>query len=81
MSWASEELKNSDLGDLRRDRRLVTIVEDLSAQPNASLGEACRDQAALQGTYDFWANPRIEASSILVELGGSWTTIEREVGR
>ncbi|WP_341530801.1 transposase DNA-binding-containing protein [Nostoc sp. UHCC 0302] len=32
MSWAALELMNADLGDKRRNRRLITIVEDLAAQ-------------------------------------------------
>ncbi len=63
MTWASEELSGADLGDQRRNRRLVAIVEDLVAQPNESVPQASRDNAAMQGTYEFWANRRIEASS------------------
>jgi len=37
MSWAREELANVDLGDVRRNRRLVTIVEDLTSHPSASV--------------------------------------------
>ena len=58
MSWASEELQATDLGDRRRTERLVTIVEDLIAQPNASVPQASRDNAALQRLYDFWSNCR-----------------------
>ena len=65
MSWASEELANVDLGDARRNRRLVRIVEDLSRHPSASVPQASRDPAALQGLYDFWANPHIRARDIL----------------
>lgn len=35
MSWAAEELKMVNLGDKRRNRRLIKIVEDLSAMPLA----------------------------------------------
>ncbi len=52
MSWAEEELKDTDLGDQRRTQRLVKIVEDLVAQPNASVPQASRDNAAMQGMYD-----------------------------
>jgi len=65
MSWASEELAAVDLGDKRRNRRLVRIVEDLSSHPSSSVPQAIRDPAALQGLYDFWANPRIKARDIL----------------
>jgi len=55
MSWAAEELKTASLGDKRRNRRLIKIVEDLSAMPHASVTQAARDEAAVQGTYEFWA--------------------------
>ncbi len=65
MSWAEQELSGANLGDKRRNKRLVTIVEDLAAQPNESIPQASRDTAATQATYEFWANKRIEASSII----------------
>jgi len=75
MSWASAELANVDLGDTRRNRRLIKIVEDLSSHPCASVPQASRDPAALQGLYDFWANPRIRAGDILA--GHQQSVIER----
>ena len=65
MSWAEEELKDTDLGDRRRNARLVKIVEDLIAQPTARVPQASRDHAAMQGMYEFWANRRIRPGSIL----------------
>ncbi|MFN6448691.1 MAG: transposase DNA-binding-containing protein [Nostoc sp. DedSLP05] len=29
--WASKELRQADLGDVRRNKRLIRIVEDLAA--------------------------------------------------
>ncbi len=75
MSWAESELSGADLGDKRRNKRLITIVSDLVAQPNESVPQASRDNAAMQGTYEFWANRRIEASSIIEAHTSS--TIER----
>ncbi len=43
MSWAEEELSGADLGDKRRNRRLVKIVEDLAAKPNESVPQASRE--------------------------------------
>ena len=63
--WATEELVSADLGDVRRNQRLVAIVEDLAASPESSVPLASRDRAALQRMYAFWGNPRIKASSIL----------------
>jgi hypothetical protein len=36
MNWAEEELKSVDLGDKRRNRRLIKIVEDLANSPESS---------------------------------------------
>ncbi len=65
MSWAAEELKTASLGDKRRNKRLIKIVEDLSAMPHASVTQAARDEAAVQGTYEFWGNVRVKANDIL----------------
>ena len=63
-SWAEEELKYADLGDRRRNKRLVKIVSDLAEQPNATVPQACGDWAGTQAAYDFWANPHILAEAI-----------------
>ena len=75
MSWAAEELKTASLGDKRRNRRLIKIVEDLSAMPQASVTQAARDGAAVQGIYEFWGNVRVQASEILAAHRDS--TLER----
>ena len=66
MSWAAEELKTADLGDKRRNQRLIKIVEDLSAMPIASVTQAARDKAAVQGIYELFALPRREGSEFLI---------------
>ncbi len=63
MSWAAEELKTASLGDKRRN--LIKIVENLSTKPPASVTQAARDEAAVQGIYEFWGNVRVKASEIL----------------
>ena len=75
MNWAEEELSRANLGDKRRNKRLVKIVEDLAAQPNESVPQASRDNAAMQGMYEFWANRRIEAAGIIA--AHTEATIER----
>ncbi len=49
MTWAEEELSRADLGDKRRNKRLIKIVSDLVEQPNESVTQASRDNAAMQG--------------------------------
>lgn len=79
MSWATEELDHASLGDVRRNRRLVEIVEDLAASPESSVPLASRDRAALQGMYDFWSNPRIKAADIL--SAHVWNAVNRSESR
>ena len=75
LTWAAEELRFADLGDIRRNRRLMKIVEDLAAQPNASVPEASGDWAATKAAYEFWKSPRISADSI--RTAAEKSTIER----
>lgn len=39
-SWAATELQTTDLGDVRRNRRLVHLVEDLAARPESTVPQA-----------------------------------------
>ena len=34
--WAAKELAQTDLGNARRNKRLICIVEDLAGQPDSS---------------------------------------------
>ena len=65
VTWAAEELRFADLGDARRNKRLIQIVEDLAAQPTASVPQASRDEAAVQGAYDFWQSPHVKPERII----------------
>jgi hypothetical protein len=53
MSWVGEESGGANLGDARRTKWLIRIVEDLAAQPNVSVPQASRDAAVMQGMYGF----------------------------
>lgn len=62
--WAVQELQQADLGDTRRNKRLVRIVEDLASQPASSVPQACGDIAATSAAYDFWNSPYFQPSDI-----------------
>jgi len=64
-SWAATELRHANLGDKRLNRRLVRMVEALSAQPMASVPEACGTWAATKATYRFWSDDRLKPRAIL----------------
>ena len=64
-SWAATELATVDLGDPRRGKRLIDVVETLARAPMASVPEACDgDWAAIKGTYRFWDNPAVTPDAI-----------------
>jgi hypothetical protein len=74
-SWAAEELRYTDLGDKRLNRRLIDIVETLSAKPAVSVPQACGRWAKTKAVYRFWDNQRVTPEAILD--GHIRSTIER----
>ncbi|MDW8234835.1 MAG: transposase, partial [Roseiflexaceae bacterium] len=63
-SWAAHEVHTAALGDPRRGRRLVTLVEALAAQPAASVPRACGSWAATNGAYRLWNHPHLTADAL-----------------
>ena len=56
MSWAEAELAGLRLGDRRRERRAVRVLERLGERPTASIPGACRGWAEIQAAYRFLAH-------------------------
>jgi hypothetical protein len=65
MSWAEEELGSADLGDERVSRRLVRLAEDLSANPTASIPQACQGWAETKAAYRFFARKELDWRALL----------------
>lgn len=63
--WAEEEFGNADLGDQRLTKRLVQIVRDFSARPQASIPQACQSRAKTKAAYRFFEHPQISMDKIL----------------
>jgi hypothetical protein len=64
-AWAGSELKYANLGDARLNKRLIKIVENLAAQPQASITQASSNWAETKATYAFWRSKRIEGAAII----------------
>lgn len=62
--WAAQELKQSDLGDPRRTRRLIQIVQDLAAQPSASVSQASGTWSKTKAVYRFWDSEHVTPAAI-----------------
>lgn len=65
MSWAGEELRGLELGDVRLDQRLMEMVERLAEQCERSVPEAFGSWAEIKGAYRFWGNDRVDWRQIL----------------
>ncbi len=64
-TWAEDEFGDADLGDVRRNARLVQLASVLGAQPSASLPEATDDPATLKAAYRFFDNDYVRAEAML----------------
>ena len=65
-TWAvTDDLSRADLGDKRLNARLRALTGALVAAPQASLPHAMVTEAALEGAYRFFRNPRVTSSKIL----------------
>ncbi len=51
--WAEATFGTVQLGDVRRNRRVLTIAQALATDPGASLPKQVHDPAALEATYRF----------------------------
>ena len=65
MGWAGTEFETTDLGDERRNKRAIRLVERLSAQPMASVPQACGDWADTMAAYRFFGNGEVDWRAIL----------------
>lgn len=62
-AWVAEELSSLDLGDKRRDRRVMRTVQTFWNRPTASIPEASESVSEMQAIYDLFSAPttRVEA--------------------
>ena len=65
MSWASEELRELDLGDVRLDLRLMEMIERLAEQCERSVPQAFGSWAEVKAAYRLWENSCVEWQAIL----------------
>jgi hypothetical protein len=64
-SWAVTEFADAELGDIRRNVRLIEIATALAQQPAASFPQAAGQPAMLKASYRFFDNTAIEPDDIL----------------
>jgi hypothetical protein len=63
--WAEEEFAEADLGDRRLTKRLVSVVRDFYARPQASVPQACQTRAKTKAAYRFFEHPHMGMDKVL----------------
>jgi hypothetical protein len=61
--------------DIRLKQRLITLVEQLSQKPTASVPLACGNWARTKASYRFWDNKKVEIDEIITAQ--KLSTLER----
>jgi hypothetical protein len=65
MSWADEEFRGIDLGDKRRSRRAVRLLESFAERPTASIPGCCTGWPETQAAYRFLSGEEYDWMDIL----------------
>jgi hypothetical protein len=78
MGWAEPEFGTLELGDARRTRRLIRLVDDLSAQPTGSIPLASGGWAETKAAYRLLDNDALDWREVLEVHTGR--TVERMQG-
>ena len=69
MAWAMEEFSGAALGDPRLTKRLIRLVDDLSARPTQSLPLACGGWAETKAAYRLLDNEAVDWRAVLAAHG------------
>jgi hypothetical protein len=63
--WPEQELAQADLGDRRLKKRLVSLLRDFYARPQANIPQACQTRAKTKAAYRFLEHPEMTLDKIL----------------
>jgi hypothetical protein len=74
-AWVETDLGGVNLGDKRRNRRVVQTLQTFWNQPNASIPEASASAAEVQGIYGLLSAPTTSAEAIREAHAGA--TVKR----
>jgi hypothetical protein len=59
-----KDFPDLDLGDIRRDERLVTLINQVSTQPGASIPQQNNDWYDTKATYEFFKNEQVSIDKL-----------------
>ena len=65
-----EDFSALDLGDVRRDRRFVTLINNISSQPGQSIPRQNDGWYDVKATYEFFKNEEVSLEALQKALSG-----------
>lgn len=66
MGWAADEFEKVDLGDKRRNSRLIKLCSSFSESPESPINQACADWAETKAAYRFFQNETVDVERIML---------------
>lgn len=63
--WVTDEMQDVSLQDKRLNDRLLTLLDQLSSQPTASIPAACGGHAETVAAYRFFDNEKVDFENVL----------------
>jgi hypothetical protein len=76
--WAVEEFGRVQLGDLRRNERLVRMARRAAETPSGCVSEVFRSKAEVEGAYDFLESEKTSYEPLVEAMGAA--AARRSVG-
>lgn len=77
--WAHEMFANSELGDVRRTRRVVSVARQLALHSGSSLAQSCEgDAIAQEGAYRLMRNDKVKPEALM--QSGFDATVDKAQG-
>jgi len=64
LAWADEEFGGADVGDLRRQRRLVRMAARVAQRPGGKVTEVFNAPAEREGAYRLLSNDKVDANRV-----------------
>jgi hypothetical protein len=62
--WAREEFGSTQLGDVRRTRRLVDMAARAARRPSGKVAVVFDEKSDREGAYDFLESPHVDAGAV-----------------
>lgn len=64
VTWAAREMRNADFGDARLNKRLCVLLEQMSANPTATIPQACGAWKNVKAAYRFFDSDHVSPQKI-----------------